>query len=296
MVKDESGSSQPTRKEDEKDSGNLGVTLTSTFATILIVMALAFVLLAFFKQKLCFAPKNVSPGIVKPKKSIRESLGFRRLRESMRTNRQRQSMKIEPMTVKIITKQFQNLDTENRKMPSKPLPPLPSTVEVHQVEEKRSPNLPQKFKPKLPTPSNPSPGPIPLLNKENIRKFEYVEKNPSPQPSPKFIPKPVVPDPAWRPVASNPGLRSVPSPTFKPVSQHPAASTPELRSVPSPLFKPVSQQPAAPKPGLRSVPSPTFKPVSQQPAAPKPGLGSADVAQGSLVREIKRNLEKSNLT
>jgi hypothetical protein len=227
-------------------------------------------------------------------------------------------MKIEPMTVKIITKQFQNLDTEDRKMTSKPLPPLPSTVEVHQVEEKRSPNLPKKFKPKLPTPSSTSPGPIPLLNKENIRKFEYVEKNPSPQPSPKFIPKPVVQDPAWRPVASNPGLRSVPSPTFKPVSQHPAASNPELRSVPSPLFKPVSQQPAAPKPGLRSVPSPTFKPVSQQPAASnpglrsvpsptfkpvsqkpaasKPGLGSANVAQGSLVREMKRNLEKSNLT
>ena len=224
--------------------------MVSTFATILVVIALAFVLMAFFKQKICFAPKNVKPGITKPRKPIRESLGFKKLKE-------RPSMKIEPMTVKIITKQFQNLETESGKTQSKPRPPLPppSLVQVHHVEENKSPNLLHRIQPRLPPPPLPTSNPIPHLNNDIVRKFDYVEKNPSPQPSPKFVPKPMTPKAVYK----------SPSPTSRPA--------------PTPTFKPV-QNPAAPFPVLR-------------PVAPRPVFGSPNGAQGSMVSEMKRNLERN---
>ena len=89
----------------EKATSSLGVTLTSVFAVIIILMVAGFILAAYFRQKMCFRPRpdRVSAG---------NNFNFMRLLSSRRPPRA--SMAIKPNTVKNISSQFQKLDTESQ--------------------------------------------------------------------------------------------------------------------------------------------------------------------------------------
>ena len=93
----------------EKATSSLGVTLTSVFAVIIILMVAGFILAAYFRQKMCFRPRpdRVSAG---------NNFNFMRLLSSRRPPRA--SIAIKPYTVKNISSQFQKLDTQSQHHPA----------------------------------------------------------------------------------------------------------------------------------------------------------------------------------
>jgi len=102
-------------------------------------------------------------------------------------------MKIEPMTVKIMTNKFHKMEVEKNPPQSKSkltpqlTSPQPKPVQVHHVEPK--PNNLSTSTPRFAAPATPwqipnsSPANVNILNPTNVNKFEAMQ---SPQQSPQY--------------------------------------------------------------------------------------------------------------
>ena len=120
-------------------------------------------------------------------------------------------MKIEPMTVKIMTNKFHKMEVEKNPPPSKSksTPQLPTSqpkpVQVHHVEPK--PNNLVSNSTRFPPHATSSPmlRPVPNLSPANVNKFEAVQRS---QQSPQS---------GFRPLVEADVIYSVPSPGLRPV-------------------------------------------------------------------------------